>query len=39
LKNEVLALNLYTNSCLGKHKIEFLINNVKVHLGISINNK
>ena len=39
LKNEVLALNLYTNSCLGEHKIEFLINNIKVHLGISINNK
>jgi len=39
LKNEVLALNLNTDSCSGDHKIEFLINNVKVHLGISINNK
>ena len=39
LKNEVLALNLNTDSCSGEHKIEFLINNVKVHLGISINNK
>jgi isoleucyl-tRNA synthetase len=39
LKNEVLALNLNTDSYSGEHKIEFLINNVKVHLGISINNK
>ena len=39
LINEVLALNLYTNSCSGEHKIEFLMNNIKVHLGISINNR
>ena len=39
LINEVLALNLYTNSSSGEHKIEFLMNNIKVHLGISINNR
>ena len=38
LKNEVLALNLSTNSSLGEYNIECLINNIKVRLGISINN-
>tara|TARA_B100000579_G_C22845816_1_gene864235 strand:+ start:529 stop:3828 length:3300 start_codon:yes stop_codon:yes gene_type:complete len=39
LKNEVLALNLYTDNLSGDYKIDFLINNIKVDLGISINNR
>jgi len=39
LKNEVLALNLFTDDNSGEHNIECSINNIKVRLGISINNK
>ena len=41
LVNEVLALNLYyeIDSYKGDYQIDFLVNNIKVDLGISINNR
>ena len=39
LETEVLAVNLKLDSSLGNYKTEFFIKEIKVNLGISVNNK